>query len=125
MFFLFLALNAFTDLREGSVYDGFSILLLVAAAAETGFAFKDPYFIGCLAVLGGIFLLDRTEQWLGRGDYLILLAVSLHSGSRLPLVLLVTSGAGLLYLALKKIRTIPLVPFLLLGSVLAALPAIR
>ncbi len=122
MFYLILAINALTDLKEGAVYDVLSLLLFVSAAAETGFDFRDPFFWGCLTVLGGVFILDRAEEWLGRGDYLILLAVSLYTGARLPLVMLLTSGTGLAFLAVKKERSIPLVPFLFIGTVLAGLP---
>lgn len=122
MFYLILAINALTDLKEGAVYDVLSLLLFVSAAAETGFDFGAPYFWGCLTVLGVVFILDRAEEWLGRGDYLILLAVSLYTGARLPLVMLLTSGTGLAFLAVKKERSIPLVPFLFMGTVLAGLP---
>lgn len=121
MFHLFLAINAWTDFREGLVYDVFSSILLLAAAVETGFRFNDPYFGGCLLVLGLILVLDRDEKWLGRGDYLILLSVSLKAGSSLPLVLLLTSCTALIGLGIRKQRTIPLVPFLFLGFVLTEL----
>lgn len=122
MFYLILAMNGFTDLREGSVYDVFSSLLFITALLETGFHLKNPYFLGCLAVLTVILILDRSEQWLGRGDYPILLAVSLHVGPQLPLVLIVTSGTGLVYMMMKKERSIPLVPFLFIGTLLAEMP---
>lgn len=118
MFYLLLAMNAWTDFREGCIYDALSIALFLAAVLESGFAFNHGYFWECLVLLVLLFVWDREERYLGRGDYLILLAVSLYTGTAWIWVLLFSSLMGLLYLAWKRQPALPLVPFLLLGSIL-------
>ncbi len=118
MVIILLGINAWTDLKEGCVYDLWSILLLMAAAVAAGFK-ANPYFIGSIAVLAALRMCDADEHWLGRGDYLILLSLSLYSGERYPLLLLCTSLTALVYLGIRKARRAPLVPFLFLGTLAA------
>lgn len=117
MFLLLLGINAVTDWREGCVYDGFSLLLFGYAVIHSAAHGMGQWFAVVLLLLLVLRAADRKEQILGRGDYLILLSVSLYFND-FPAVLIVTSAAALAVSLLQKRHQLPLVPYLFLGSVL-------
>lgn len=118
MFWVFFGINAWTDFKEGCIYDALSILLFLGAILESGFEWNNVYFWGCGLFLGALWLWDTKETYLGRGDYLVLLSVSLYADWQLPLILISTSALALGFMAIYRKATIPLVPFLFLGTIL-------
>lgn len=116
MFYLILGINAWTDIKEGCVYDVLSVILFLCALLETGFDWSEPYLWGSALLLGMLWLWDRDEVYFGRGDYLVLVSVSLHAGAHLPWILIATSSLALVFMGLRHRATIPLVPFLFLGT---------
>ena len=118
MFWLFLGINAWTDFKEGYIYDVLSVSLFLCAVFEAGFDWQRAYFWGCVLFLGALRLWDRKETYLGRGDYLVLLSVSFYADWQLPLILIATSTLALIVMAIHRKATIPFVPFLFLGTVL-------
>lgn len=118
MYMVMLALNAYTDLRQGVVYDVLSLGLFLAAFIETGFVWPHPLFFLLLLCLSLFRLWDKQEHYLGRGDDLILLASALKEGARWSYVLLATSLSLLMVMMFRKSRQEPLVPYLFLGTLL-------
>lgn len=121
MFFLLLGINAYTDLREGCVYDALSLALFAAAFIQSKDYLLSPWALGSLFMLFLVWKCDPKERYLGRGDYLILLSASLYFQSSLPQVLLWTSGTALVTMAFLNKRQMPLIPFLFLGSLIPEL----
>ena len=117
MFCLFLGINAWTDFKEGCIYDVLSVILFICAIFESGLNWNKTYFLGSCLFLGVLWILDKREKFLGRGDYLVLLSVSLYADWQLPMILIVTSGLALIFMAIRQKRTIPFVPFLFLGTI--------
>ncbi|MFB0959299.1 MAG: hypothetical protein QMB61_09820 [Clostridiaceae bacterium] len=116
MFYLLLGISAWTDLKQGVVYDWCS-LLLFGWTLITGIShLLSPWFWGTAVCLLLLIWHDQAERCMGRGDYLILLSVSLHCREALPLVLLSGSLLALLAALQFKVREVPFVPFLFLGS---------
>lgn len=118
MFYLLLGINAWTDWREGYVYDCLSLILFGYCLWNRWMTWT-VYAAGMLIFLAGLRLWDRQEKLLGRGDYLILLSVSLQTGEALPLVLTATSAAALITAGLTGKKQVPLIPCLWLGTLLA------
>lgn len=117
MFYLLLGLNGWTDWQEGFVYDLWSLLLFLVSLLNT-WGDWSLHSLGLLLFLVILRIYDQKEELLGRGDYLILLSVSMYMGDALPIVLLVTSFAAQVSAKLTGKRQIPLVPYLWLGCVL-------
>lgn len=114
MFHLLLGINALTDLREGCVYNGLSLLLFSCSlwhGLVKGFGPWAPFMAAGLLLLR---LMDPGERKMGRGDYLILFALSLYTRD-LPAVLVFTSAYGLLAALILNRKQLPLIPFLFLG----------
>lgn len=118
MFCLFLGINAWTDFKEGCIYDVLSIILFLSAIFETGLNWNNLYFLGSCLFLGVLGILDKNEKYLGRGDYLVLLSVSLYADWKLPMILIVTSVLALIFMVIQRKGTIPLIPFLFLGTII-------
>lgn len=121
MYYLLLGINAWTDYREGVVYDVFSAALFLYAVIVQGNALPDFPFWVCFGLLASIYLLDRKEEWMGRGDYLVLLSISLHEGMDWPMVLLVSCLLTLICQLYFEKPKIPFVPFLFCGSLVGLL----
>lgn len=116
MFLLLLFINAVTDAATGYVYDCFA-----AALALSGIMSGEPGdSLGILTILGLSILLlaDRDERYLGQGDYLIIIALSMYLNEGFPLMLIIASGLCLLAMTARGKRSQPLVPYLFMGTVI-------
>lgn len=116
MFLLLLFINAVTDASTGYVYD-----LFAAALALSGIMSGEPGdSLGILTILGLSILLlaDRDERYLGQGDYLIIIALSMYLHEDFPLMLIIASGLCLLAMTARGKRSQPLVPYLFMGTVI-------
>lgn len=115
MFLFVLFLNAVTDHFTGFVYDVLAVLLLIMgiiSADGNNFMF---YFVS--AILIALLAYDKEEVYLGQGDYLILISLSLYLNEYFPHMLMVSSIICLVTMLKFKKKSLPLVPYLFIGSI--------
>ncbi|GEM_PF-6841976 len=115
MFFIILFLNALTDHTTGYVYDILAVILLIS-----GIISADVNNCMFYIVSGALFALlayDKEEKYLGQGDYLILLSLSLNLNEHFPHMLMISSTICLVTMLIFKKKSLPLVPYLFLGTI--------
>lgn len=126
----FLAICSYTDIREKKVYIWFCVANIAAAAIiqiTVGTISWLNVLVGIIIGLIIAIVAIVTKEKIGKGDALIVIAIGIIEGGQMTIAILwwglilctVVSAVGLVMKKLTMKYELPLVPFLLIGNIIA------
>lgn len=112
--------SALTDALTGYVYDIASIAMIISCIPK--FSNLSSFQVQLmLLLLLAMFISDRKEKYLGRGDYLVLASSFIYTGENLNKMILLSCTLALIYMLLRRTKSVRFIPFLFLGFILTVL----
>lgn len=117
LFLLLYLFNSFTDLKSGYVYSTLTLSMLVLSFISS------HSNITCFETLSGIFificlfLLDRNEKYIGRGDIPIIISSFIVLGEKSYFFITTSCILTILYSLVFSKKEVRFVPFLFTGFI--------